>query len=99
MPALTGGIGTLAGPAPVKTVASYWPYAAGVFDYVRRAMPPEAPRSLAADDLYAVTAYILSVDGIVAPDAVLDAQTLPRVVMPNRDGFVMWQPQWAGAAD
>ena len=77
---------------PCSTVASYWPYAESVFDYVRRAMPLNAPQSLTNDQVYAVTAYILSIDGIVAEDAVLDAETLPRVQMPNRDGFVSCEP-------
>lgn len=93
---LTGGVGTLATQAPVKTVNSFWPYATGVFDYVRRAMPPTAPQSLTPDQIYAVTAYILSVDGVVAPDAILDAQSLPDVEMPNRDGFVPWWPEPGG---
>jgi cytochrome c len=90
---LTGGIGSLASPKPVKTVASYWPYATTVFDYVRRAMPITAPQSLSNDEVYAVTAYLLSVDGIVPKDARLDATSLPQVRMPNRDGFVSWEPK------
>jgi cytochrome c len=87
--ALVGGFGTLAaGKAPVKTVGSYWPYSTTLFDYVRRAMPFQATKSLSADEIYAVSAYILSLNGIVGPDDVLDAQSLPRVRMPNRDGFV-----------
>jgi cytochrome c len=87
---LTGGIGSLATPKPVKTVASYWPYATTVFDYIRRAMPLTAPQSLTNDEAYALTAYLLSVDGIVSKDAVLDAKSLPQIKMPNRDGFVSW---------
>jgi cytochrome c len=90
MDRLTGGIGTLTSARPVKTVASYWPYATTVFDYVRRAMPTSAPQSLTNDEVYAVIAYILSIDGIVPKDAVMDARTLPLVRMPNRDGFVDW---------
>jgi cytochrome c len=77
----------------VKTVASYWPAATTLFDYVRRAMPYPAPQSLTNDEVYAVTAYILSIDGIVPGDAVLDAKTLPRVKMPNKDGFISWWPK------
>jgi cytochrome c len=95
MDRLTGGLGTLTSDRPVKTVASYWPYATTVFDYIRRAMPPIAPQSLTNDEVYAVTAYLLSVDGIVPKDAVLDARTLPNVRMPNRDGFVSWEPNLA----
>jgi cytochrome c len=90
---LTGGIGSLTSSKPVKTVASYWPYATTVFDYVRRAMPITAPQSLTNDEVYAVTAYLLSVDGIVPKDARLDARSLPKVRMPNRDGFVSWEPK------
>jgi S-disulfanyl-L-cysteine oxidoreductase SoxD len=89
---LTGGLGTLATNKPVKTPASYWPVATTLFDYIRRAMPLNAPQSLTNDEVYAVTAYILSIDGIVAKDAVLDAKSLPRVKMPNHDGFVSWWP-------
>jgi S-disulfanyl-L-cysteine oxidoreductase SoxD len=85
---LTGGVGTLGSAKPVKTVASYWPYAPTLFDYIRRAMPLDAPQSLENDEVYGLVAYLLSIDGIVAPDARLDAPGLSRVVMPNRDGFV-----------
>ena len=90
---LTGGIGSLASKKPVKTPASYWPYATTLFDYIRRAMPITSPASLTNDDVYAVTAYILSIDGIVPSDAVLDAKSLPLVKMPNRNGFVRWWPK------
>ena len=90
---LTGGLGTLASPKPVKTPASYWPVATTLFDYIRRAMPITAPQSLTNDEVYAVTAYILSIDGIVPADAVLDAKMLPKVKMPNHDGFVSWWPK------
>jgi len=89
---LTGGVGTLASGKPVKTPNSYWPTATTLFDYIRRAMPITAPQSLSNDEVYAVTAYILSIDGIVQADAVLDAKSLPRVKMPNKDGFVSWWP-------
>ena len=85
---LTGGIGTLTSPAPVKTVASYWPYATTLFDYIRRAMPVTAPRTLTDQETYALVAYVLSVDGIVKKDAILDAKSLPKIRMPNRDGFI-----------
>ena len=73
---------------PLKTVGSYWPYATTLFDYTRRAMPFEEPGTLSADQVYAVTAYILHLNGLVAEDDVLDRESLPRVVMPNRNGFV-----------
>jgi cytochrome c len=90
---LTGGVGSLASGKPIKTPASYWPVATTLFDYVRRAMPITSPQSLTNDEVYAVTAYILSIDGIVPADAVLDAKSLPRVQMPNKDGFVNWWPK------
>lgn len=93
MEQLTGGIGTLASGKPVKTPASYWPNATTLFDYVRRAMPFNSPQSLSNDEVYAVTAYLLSIDSIVGKDAVLDAKSLAKVKMPNREGFVRWWPR------
>lgn len=90
---LVGGVGTLASANPVKTVSSYWPYATTLFDYIRRAMPVTNPQSLQNDEVYAVVAYLLSLDNIVPQDAVLDAQSLPRVQMPNRNGFINWEPR------
>jgi S-disulfanyl-L-cysteine oxidoreductase SoxD len=85
---LTGGVGSLASPTPVRTVASFWPYATTLFDYTRRAMPPQAPQSLTDDEVYALVAYILSIDGIVPETAELDAAGVRAIRMPNRDGFV-----------
>ena len=85
---LVGGPSTLASANPVKTVGSYWPYATTLFDYIHRAMPYQAPGSLSNDDTYAVAAYILSLNGILPADGKLDRDSLPRVKMPNRDGFV-----------
>ena len=73
---------------PVKTVGSYWPYATTLFDYIRRAMPYNEPKSLTANETYALSAYILALNGIVAASDVMDAQSLPKVKMPNRDGFI-----------
>ena len=86
--ALVGGIGTPNSANPVRTVGSYWPHATTLFDYTRRAMPTTAPRSLTDDEVYAVTAYILHLNGIISETHPLNAQTLPAVRMPNRDGFV-----------
>ncbi len=85
---LVGGQGTLATPKPVRTVGSYWPYAPTLFDYIRRAMPQNAPESLSNDDVYAVSAYILSLNGLLPADATLDAKTLAAINMPNRNMFV-----------
>jgi len=87
-PALVGGVGSLATPRPVKTVTSYWPYATTLFDYIRRAMPYDQPRTLSNDEVYSVAAFLLSLDGIVKENDELNAKTLPQVRMPNRDGFI-----------
>jgi cytochrome c len=85
---LAGGQGTLATPKPVRTVGSYWPYAPTLFDYIRRAMPQNAPQSLSNDDVYAVSAYILNLNGLLPAGATLDAETLRAVKMPNSGMFV-----------
>ena len=85
---LVGGQNTLGTRNPVRTVGSYWPYAPTLFDYIRRAMPQNAPQSLSNDDVYAVSAYILNLNGIVPADATLDAKTLTAIRMPNHDNFV-----------
>jgi mono/diheme cytochrome c family protein len=88
---LVGGIGSLApDKAPVRTVGSYWPYATTLFDYVRRAMPFQESKSLTSDELYAVSAYILHLNGIIGSEDVIDAESLPKVRMPNRDGFIVF---------
>ncbi|MCB1685421.1 MAG: cytochrome c [Pseudomonadales bacterium] len=84
---LAGGQGSLAGPAPLLTVGSYWPYATTLFDYVRRAMPYQSPGSLSDDQVYALTAYVLFLNGIVAENHELNARSLPAVPMPNAGGF------------
>jgi cytochrome c len=85
---LVGGKGTLATPKPVQTVGSYWPYATTIFDYVNRVMPFAAPNSLTADEVYSVVAYLLYVNDILPRQAVMDAQELKKVKMPNADGFI-----------
>jgi cytochrome c len=83
MDRLAGGQGTLKSAAPIKTIGSYWPHATTVFDYVRRAMPLDKPQSLTADEVYALTAYLLHLNRIVGAHAVMDAKTLPKIRMPN----------------
>jgi len=83
-----GGVGSLATSKPVKTIGSYWPYATTLFDYIRRAMPYDQPRTLSNDEVYSVAAFLLSLDGIVKENEELNAKTLPQIKMPNRDGFV-----------
>jgi cytochrome c len=85
---LVGGIGTLATAKPVKTIGSYWPYATSVWDYIHRSMPYAEPGTLSADETYSVTAFLLFKNGIIPRDAVMDKDTLPKVRMPNRDGFI-----------
>ena len=87
-PALAGGQGTLWSKNPVRTVGSYWPYATTVWDYIHRTMPYSRPGTLTPDETYAVTAFILYLNGIVDEKAELNESTLPRVKMPNRNGFV-----------
>jgi mono/diheme cytochrome c family protein len=88
MDALAGGAGTVFDAKSVRTVGSYWPYATTLYDYIRRAMPFTAPQSLSDSEVYAVSAYVLNLNGIVPDTAVLDAASLPKVVMPNHDRFV-----------
>lgn len=85
---LVGGQGSLATNSPVKTIGSFWPYATTLFDYIRRAMPYPLPGSLSAADTYAVTAYLLNLNGLLPASGQLDKQTLPKVKMPNRNGFI-----------
>ena len=85
---LVGGQGTLDSSNPVRTIGSYWPYATTLFDYIRRAMPIIQPQSLSNDEVYALSAYLLYLNEVIDEDDVMDARTLPAVVMPNRDNFV-----------
>ncbi len=89
---LIGGRGTLVNSSPtkgpMKTIESYWPYATTLFDYIKRAMPLLTPDSLTNDQVYAVSAYILSEAKIIPEDAVMDAKSMAKVSMPNRDGFI-----------
>ncbi len=86
-PALIGGRGTLNTPHPVTTVESYWPYASTLYDYIERAMPYTAPSSLKPDEVYSLVAFILGEGRIVDKKTVMDAKSLPKVEMPNRNGF------------
>jgi cytochrome c len=92
---LVGGQGTLASKTPVRTIGSYWPYATTVFDYVRRAMPYIQPQSLSNDEVYAVTAYLLQINGIIGEQDEMNAQTLPKVKMPNQANFIVVYPSRA----
>ncbi len=85
---LAGGRGTLTTDRPIKTIGSFWHYATTLWSYIRRAQPFNEPGSLTADQVYALTAYLLYLNGIIGEQDVMDAKTLPLVKMPNRDGFV-----------
>jgi len=73
---------------PIRTVGSYWPHASTLFDYVQRAMPADAPKSLSSSEVYQVIAYVLNLNGIIEDSLVLNKQTLMQVEMPNKDGFI-----------
>ncbi len=91
--ALVGGAPLTSGIETTKTIANFWPYATTLFDFTRRAMPWQQPRTLTDDEVYALTAYILALNKIVSDNAVMNAETLPKVRMPNRDGFVVRFPE------
>ncbi|MCS6878166.1 MAG: cytochrome c [Geminicoccaceae bacterium] len=87
-PPLVGGQNSLTWDEPIKTVTSYWPYATTIFDYIKRAMPFGDAQSLTDDEVYAITAFLLASDGIIPEDFEVNAETLPKIRMPNADGFV-----------
>jgi mono/diheme cytochrome c family protein len=94
-----GTSATLVGGAPLtngietpKTIANFWGYSTTVFDFIRRAMPWQQPRTLSNDEVYALTAYILSINKLIGESDVMNADTLPKVKMPNRDGFIIRFP-------
>ncbi len=85
---LAGGAEPLTSDTPDKTIGLYWPYATTIFDFTRRAKPMGAPGSLSADEVYALTAWLLFANGVIGERDEMNASTLPRVRMPNRDGFI-----------
>ena len=91
--ALVGGAPLTNGIETTKTIANFWPYATTLFDFTRRAMPWQQPRTLTNDEVYALTAYMLSLNKIIGSTDVMNAQTLPKVRMPNRDGFIARFPE------
>ncbi len=86
---MVGGIGSFKTNARVLTPGSMYPYAPILFDYIRRAMPMDRPQSLNVNEVYAVSAYLLQLNGLIPDNAVMDQNTLARVHMPNRDGFIV----------
>ena len=90
--ALVGGAPVSSGIETSKTIANFWGYPTMIFDFTRRAMPFQAPRTLSNDEVYALTAYILALNKLIGENDVMNAETLPRVRMPNRDGFIVRFP-------
>ena len=90
--ALVGGAPLTNGIETAKTIANFWGYSTTLFDFIRRAMPWQQPRSLSNDEVYALTAYILALNKLIGEGDVMDAKTLPQVKMPNRDGFIIRFP-------
>ncbi|HZN99990.1 MAG TPA: cytochrome c [Burkholderiales bacterium] len=86
---MVGGIGSFKGSPRVLTPGSMYPYAPILFDYIRRSMPMDRPQTLSNDEVYALSAYLLNLNGLVPANAVMNAQSLPQVQMPNRDGFLL----------
>jgi S-disulfanyl-L-cysteine oxidoreductase SoxD len=76
-----------------KLIGNYWPYATTVFDFIRRAMPWQQPKTLSDNEVYALTAYILALNKIVGEEDLINAETLPKVKMPNHDGFIIRYPE------
>jgi cytochrome c len=90
--ALVGGAPLTSGIETVKTIANFWGYSTTLFDFIRRAMPWQQPRSLTNDEVYALCAYLLALNKIIRETDTMNAQTLPKVKMPNRDGFIIRFP-------
>ena len=86
---MVGGIGSMTQTPRILTPGSMYPYAPILFDYIRRAMPLDRPQTLTNDEVYAAAAYLLNLNGLVPADAVMDAQSLPKIQMPNRNGFLI----------
>jgi mono/diheme cytochrome c family protein len=90
--ALVGGAPLTNGIETTKTIANFWGYSTTVFDFIRRAMPWQQPRSLTNDEVYALSAYIFSINKLIGEKDTMNAETLPKVKMPNRDGFIIRFP-------
>ncbi len=92
LPPLVGGGPITDISAAMKRIANFWPYSTTLFDYIRRDMPWQQPRTLTDDEVYALTAYILALNKLIGDNDTMNAETLPKVRMPNRDGFIMRFP-------
>ena len=91
--ALVGGAPLTNGIETTKTIANFWGYSPTLFDFIRRAMPFQAPRSLTNDEVYALVAYLLAINKLIPESEAMNAKTLPQVKMPNRDGFIIRFPE------
>ena len=91
---LLGGRGSLTSDKPIKTIGSFWPYPTTLWDFINRAMPASQPGTLTANEVYALTAFLLYRNEIIREDEVIDRETLPKVQMPNRNGFIPEMPTW-----
>lgn len=94
VPALVGGQGTLTTPHIHRSIGSYWPFATTIYDFINRAMPPNQPMQFKPDEVYSITAFLLFKNGIIQEDDIIDAKSLPKIKMPNRDNFVPHDPVW-----
>ena len=95
---LLGGKGTLSTNKPMKTIGSFWPYATTLWDFINRAMPASQPGTLSASEVYALTAFLLYRNEIIGENDVINATSLPKIQMPNRNGFLPELPQWSPGA-
>jgi len=91
--ALIGALPLSGGIETTKTIANFWGYSTTAFDFIRRAMPFQAPRSLTNDEVYALVAYIFALNKLIPEGEAMNAKTLPQVKMPNRDGFIIRFPE------
>ena len=90
---LVGGAPVSSAIETTKTIGNFWGYSTTVFDFIRRAMPFQQPRTLTDNEVYALTAYLLALNKIIGENEVMNAKTLPQVKMPNRDGFIIRFPE------
>ena len=90
---LVGGAPLASAIETTKTIGNFWGYSTTVFDFIRRAMPFQQPRTLTDNEAYALTAYLLALNKIIGESEVMNAKTLPLVKMPNRDGFIIRFPE------
>ena len=93
-PRLVGGQGTLTTPHIQRSIGSYWPFATTIFDFINRGMPPNQPMQFKPDEVYSLSAFLLYKNGIIQESDVIDAKSLPKIQMPNRNNFVPLWPVW-----